>query len=75
VGVDLTIAEIAARHHGVVSRSQLMAAGGTKAMIDHRIAIRRLHPVHAGVYSVGGARSPASRPACRECFRILLECG
>lgn len=67
--LDLKIAELAARQHGVVSRGQLFAAGGTKARIDHRVAVRMLQRVHAGVYSVGrlGARGTY--------FAAVLACG
>jgi very-short-patch-repair endonuclease len=37
----------------VVTRAQLLEIGATKEMVTHRIAIRRLHRVHPGVYGVG----------------------
>jgi very-short-patch-repair endonuclease len=52
-GIDWTIARLAARQHGVVSRGQLLAAGATAWAIEWRIASGRLHGVHRGVYRVG----------------------
>ncbi len=49
---DLALAEMAERQHGVVARSQLLAAGIGSRAIDERLN-RRLHLVHRGVYSVG----------------------
>ena len=53
--VDVAIAKLAAAQHGVVSRRQLLRLGASKAAIDHRIAVRRLLPLHLGVYAVGHA--------------------
>ena len=50
---DPEIAALAARQHGVVSRAQLRIAGVQPGAIDRRIAARRLHPIHRGVYAVG----------------------
>ena len=69
--LDRKIAEVAGSQHGVVSRRQLLAAGVTKNAITGRLADRRLHQLHRGVYAVG-----ASRP--RETGRYLaavLACG
>jgi very-short-patch-repair endonuclease len=44
---------MARRQHGVVSRAGLIALGFGGKAIKHRIAIGRLHPVHAGIYAVG----------------------
>lgn len=52
-GVDLRIAELAGRQHGVVGRSQLLSLGLSAAAISRRVGIGRLHPLHAGVYAVG----------------------
>ena len=51
--VDVAIAKLAAVQHGVVSRRQLLRIGASKTAIDHRIAVRRLLPIHRGVYAVG----------------------
>jgi very-short-patch-repair endonuclease len=51
--VDLQIAELAERQHGVVARSQLLATGVSRRAIGHRVAQGRLFAVHRGVYAVG----------------------
>jgi very-short-patch-repair endonuclease len=69
-GKDWVIAELAERQHGVVSRTQLLAAGIGPGAIEVRIRSARLHPVHRGVYRVGhtapleGAREMAAVLAC-----------
>ena len=56
------MAEVAARQHGVISRSQLMALGHTAESIKRRLRIGRLHRIHSGVYAVGHtALLPGSR--------------
>jgi hypothetical protein len=52
---EATIAWIAGRNHGVVTRSQLREGGLSRHEIDGRLATRYLIPVHAGVYRVGHA--------------------
>jgi hypothetical protein len=51
--VDRLISRLAGRQHGVVARWQLLAAGVTETLIDHRVACGRLHVLHRGVYAVG----------------------
>jgi very-short-patch-repair endonuclease len=51
--VEAAIADLAAAQHGVVARRQLVALGLGRRAIDHRLALRRLHPVHRGVFAVG----------------------
>jgi very-short-patch-repair endonuclease len=53
---DAAIAEIAARQHGVLSVTQLRAAGVDSSAIKRRVAAGRLHRIHRGVYAVGHAR-------------------
>jgi very-short-patch-repair endonuclease len=53
LAVDETIGALAERQHGVVGRTQLLAAGVTVAAIKHRIAAGRLYPLYRGVYAVG----------------------
>jgi very-short-patch-repair endonuclease/predicted transcriptional regulator of viral defense system len=50
--LDLLLAELASRQHGVVARWQLVTAGVGRGAIDDRIG-RRLHLIHRGVYAVG----------------------
>jgi hypothetical protein len=41
------------RQHGVVARWQLLELGVHPQAVKHRLAKRRLHPIHRGVYAVG----------------------
>lgn len=50
---DLGVAQIAARQHGLVTRSQLLRAGFADRAIHHRVATGRLIRVHRAVYAVG----------------------
>lgn len=50
---DLVVAEIADHQHGVVSVSQMRAAGLDGHGIFHRARTGRLHQIHRGVYAVG----------------------
>jgi len=50
---DEAIAAIAAKQHGVLSRTQLLDLGVGQDAIKHRIALGRLHRMHRGVYAVG----------------------
>ena len=50
---ERTIARIASRAHGVVSRAELCRAGVSEAQIDHRLATGALIREYAGVYRVG----------------------
>ena len=56
--VDARIALLASRQNGVVTHSQLVDLGLSKAAITHRIAIGRLHRLHRGVYLVGNPAPP-----------------
>jgi very-short-patch-repair endonuclease len=51
--IDHSIAALAGRRHGVVSREQLRGLGLSPAAIDHRVRAGRLHVIHRGVYAVG----------------------
>ena len=48
----MAIAKLAEAQHGVVSRSQLLAAGVTDRMIQTRVATRRLYRLYEGVFSL-----------------------
>ena len=65
------IADLAARQFGVVSRTQLIAAGIGPGAIDTRLRGHRLHRLHRGVYAVGHV---ALVPLARE-MAAALACG
>ena len=52
-GIDRTIAALAERQYGVVSRAQLTALGVTRGHIQRRVGSGRLLRLHPGVYAVG----------------------
>jgi very-short-patch-repair endonuclease len=54
-GLDLAVATLAARQHGVVSVAQLLEIGLTHRMVEWRVACGWLHRLHRGVYAVGHA--------------------
>jgi hypothetical protein len=51
--VEATLAEMAARSYGVVTRAQLLAAGVTSDEIKHRLSLGALLREHRGIYRVG----------------------
>jgi hypothetical protein len=51
--VDVEIATLAGRQHGVVSLAQLADAGLSPRAARHRVHAGRLHRVHPGVFAVG----------------------
>jgi very-short-patch-repair endonuclease len=55
-GADAAIAAVAERQHGVITRAQLLEIGVGSRAVTHRLARRRLHPLHRGVYAVGHSR-------------------
>jgi Protein of unknown function (DUF559) len=50
------IRELAECQHGVVARRQLLDAGLAKGLIQERLRVRLLVPIHRGVYAVGHGR-------------------
>ena len=52
--LDRAVAALAARHHGVVALAQLAGLGMTPDELRTRVAARRLHVLHRGVYGVVG---------------------
>ena len=50
---ETSVARLAARQHGVVSRAQLSALGLSDDGISRRVRAGRLHRLHRGVYAVG----------------------
>jgi very-short-patch-repair endonuclease len=65
--VDVVIARIAVRQHGLVTRSQLLAAGLTERQVDRRIGHAQLVVLHKGVYGV-----PAAKPGYEQA--LLAAC-
>jgi very-short-patch-repair endonuclease len=50
---DARVARLGARQHGVVSVTQLIAAGVDRNGVTRRVGAGRLHRIHQGVYAVG----------------------
>lgn len=57
--LDLRLAEIAERQHGVVSVNQLHGCGMGEEAIRARVNAGRLHRLHRGVYAVGHQALPS----------------
>jgi very-short-patch-repair endonuclease len=68
---DRAIAALAARQCGVVTTSQLAAAGIGRRSVAHRVAHGRLTQLHRGVYRVG----PIDAPYGREMAAVLATGG
>lgn len=68
--IEERIGELAAGQHGVVTRRQLLGAGLTARMVEWRLKIRRLRPLHTGVYLA----SPVPPAQARE-MAAVLACG
>ncbi|MGH2967132.1 MAG: type IV toxin-antitoxin system AbiEi family antitoxin domain-containing protein [Solirubrobacterales bacterium] len=68
---DRAIAELAAKQHGLVTRSQLASAGLGDHAIDNRLLSGRLHPVHRGIYLVGHTGALPHAPE----MAAVLACG
>lgn len=51
--LDVRVAEIARRQHGVVTISQLRDCGLSPTAVRERVRAGRLHKLHRGVYAVG----------------------
>lgn len=68
---ERTIAELASRPRGVVTASQLRAAGFDRQAIKRRLRAGRLHRLHRGVYLVGHRVAPAGAAE----LAAVLACG
>jgi very-short-patch-repair endonuclease len=55
MGADRTIARLASRQDGIVTRRQLLDAGVTRDEIKHRLGSTQLIAIHWGVYAAGYA--------------------
>ncbi len=69
--VDVLLARRSEAQHGLVTRRDLLDAGVTRAELDHRVRISRLHVVHRGVYSVGHRALTADAVS----LAAVLACG
>jgi len=69
-GAEERISELAALQHGLVTRTQLVAAGLSSDAVQNRVRAKRLRPVHRGVYQVGPLVSPHARE-----MAAVLACG
>jgi very-short-patch-repair endonuclease len=70
-GPDALVARIAGRQHGVISLTQLNAAGIDRNGVTRRVRRKRLHRLHRGVYAVG--HSGLSREG--RWMAAVLACG
>lgn len=52
-GLDLAIAELASRQHGVAALAQLRVLGLSPSAMRKRVEAGRFHRIHAGVFAVG----------------------
>jgi hypothetical protein len=68
---DHAVARLADRHHGNVTRAQLLRLGLSDDAIAHRVRTGRLHPVFRAVYAVG--RPP--KTALEWAAAAVLACG
>jgi Transcriptional regulator, AbiEi antitoxin/Protein of unknown function (DUF559) len=50
---DVAIAELAEHQHGVIALRQLRELGLSASAVRERVAVRKLHRAHRGVYAVG----------------------
>lgn len=66
-----SVAALAARQRGLITRGQLLDAGMSARSIARRVTSGRLHSLHRGVYLVGHAVPP---PLALE-LAALLACG
>jgi len=66
--VDLGVARWAARQHGLVTRRQVLDAGGGRGLIAHRLHIGRWVLVGAGVYRLAGTPVTWKQRALAACL-------
>jgi very-short-patch-repair endonuclease len=69
--LDLRIAEVARRQHGLITTHQLLTIGLDRGRISRRVAAGRLFRVHQGVYLVG---TPSLSALGRD-LAAVLACG
>jgi len=71
--VEGAVFALAAPQHGVVTRSQLLAAGFTRAMVASRLDSGRLRKLHRGVYVLGSLQGPLEPDRAREMAAVLAS--
>ena len=71
---DDTILALARQQHGVVTRGQLLAAGLTARMVEHRLGASRLRTLHRGVYVLETYHMDGL-PDCAQEMAAVLACG
>jgi very-short-patch-repair endonuclease len=67
---DRAISSIASRQHGVVTRTQLVAAGVPPGVVERRVTLNRIRRLHRGVYLVSPVESMHARA-----LAAVLACG
>ena len=65
------VEELAGRQHGLLTRTQAIAAGLSEAEIGGRLRSGRWYSVHRGVYAMAGA----PRTAAQSLLAAVLACG
>lgn len=65
---EMEIARLAARQHGIFTRSQALAAGATSATIARRVSSGRVAALYPGVYRVAGAPRSWEQQLLVACF-------
>jgi very-short-patch-repair endonuclease len=70
LAVDELIEQLAAKQLGLVTRTQLRAAGVPADVIDRRVRAKRFRQLHRGVYRIGPLVAPRSRE-----LAAVLACG
>jgi hypothetical protein len=68
--VERVITAIAARQHGVVTRTQMIDAGVPGPVVGYRVTQGRLRALHRGVYRWGALAAPRERE-----MAAVLACG
>jgi len=67
---DRRLATVAARQHGLLTRSQLRDSGFTDRAIDSRTEAGRLERVHRGVYRVAGSVGTFEQQVLAACLSL-----
>jgi Protein of unknown function (DUF559) len=68
--IDVVAARLARAQHGVYSRQQVIANGGSERAIDHRLHIGQWEHVHPGVYRLPGSTLTWESRAMAACLTV-----